>query len=378
LRDLSECAVLVVDDTETNIDILVGILEDDYKVAVAMDGESVLECVGSDWPDLILLDVMMPGIDGYEVCRRLKKEPATQDVPIIMVTAMGEMQDETKGLELGAVDYITKPISAPILKARVRNHLELALSRESLREQNRELQESYEKLRELERLRDSLVHMVIHDMRSPLMGVCGTLQMVLPDIQEQIDEEDHEDLQVALAAAMSLSEMVSSLLDVSRMEAGEMPVNKENTDLAPVAGAALASLGGLVGQRCVVFEPPVEPVLGWCDAELIRRVITNLVGNAIKFTPSNGVVTVEVASEGGAATVRVIDTGPGIPPEYRTKIFEKFGQVGEKGESKKFSTGLGLAFCSMAVEAHGGEIGVGSVVGEGSTFWFTLPASPDA
>ncbi len=377
MRDLSECAVLVVDDTETNIDVLVAMLENDYEVAVAMDGESVLECVGKDWPDLILLDIMMPGIDGYEVCRRLKANPLTRDVPIIMVTAMGEVEDETKGLELGAVDYISKPISSPILKARVKNHLELALARESLREQNEQLRESYEQLRELERLRDSLVHMVIHDMRSPLMGILGTLSMVLPDIQDQIGKEDHDDLAMALTAATSLNEMVSSLLDVSRMEAGEMPVDKAEIDLRDTVVTALASLGALVNQRGIVFEPPADPVPGWCDAELIRRVIANLVANAIKFTPAAGVITVEIGSEDGSSVVRVVDTGPGIPLEYQTRIFEKFGQVGERGQNKKYSTGLGLAFCSMAVEAHGGKIGVDSVLGEGSTFWFTLPAPSD-
>ncbi len=136
MRELSECTVMVVDDTEANIDILVETLGDDYEVTVAMDGESALEFIDEGPPDLILLDIMMPGMDGYEVCRRLKANKETSKIPIIFVTAMGEVEDETKGLELGAIDYLTKPISPPIVLARVKNHLELKLAKEELENQN--------------------------------------------------------------------------------------------------------------------------------------------------------------------------------------------------------------------------------------------------
>ena len=132
MKELSNCTVLVVDDTEANIDILVAALDSEYEVSVAMDGESALEIVNTDPPDLILLDIMMPGIDGYEVCRRLKSEPKTSGIPIIFITAMSEIENKTKGLELGAVDYITKPFEAMEVKARVKTHLSLMLANKKL------------------------------------------------------------------------------------------------------------------------------------------------------------------------------------------------------------------------------------------------------
>ena len=136
MRDLTNCTVMVVDDTETNVDILVETLGDEYEVSVAMDGETALEYALEEQPDLILLDIMMPGMDGYEVCRRLKDNPETGNIPVIFVTAMSEVEDETRGLQLGAIDYLTKPISPPIVQARVRNHLELKLAKEELQNQN--------------------------------------------------------------------------------------------------------------------------------------------------------------------------------------------------------------------------------------------------
>lgn len=136
MKDLSSCTVMIVDDTEDNIDILVEILQDHYELSVAMDGESALEFAAENQPDLILLDIMMPGMDGYEVCRRLKADKGLKNIPVIFVTAMGEVEDETRGLELGAIDYLTKPVSPPIVKARVRNHLELKLAKEELQDQN--------------------------------------------------------------------------------------------------------------------------------------------------------------------------------------------------------------------------------------------------
>jgi signal transduction histidine kinase len=167
--------------------------------------------------------------------------------------------------------------------------------------------------------------------------------------------------------------MISSLLDINRLEAGEMPIDRQPADLNEVAAEALRSLGGLIVGRKVAQAPSSGPVMCNCDAALIRRVITNLMGNALKFTPSSGSITVTVSNAGSVARVEVADTGPGIPPEFLEKVFDKFSQGAEGRARKRYSTGLGLAFCKLAVEAHGGTVGVSSEVGVGSRFWFQLP-----
>ena len=167
--------------------------------------------------------------------------------------------------------------------------------------------------------------------------------------------------------------MVSSLLDVSKMEAGEMKLNLTQCELLTIARDALSKVEPLKGDRQLMLSGADEPVTVIADAELIARVFQNLLGNALKFTPDDGRVTVSIEPSADAVRVLVQDTGPGIPPQYRERIFEKFFQVENRANRQKYSTGLGLTFCKLAVEAHGGQVGVDSEEGRGSTFWFTLP-----
>jgi len=176
------------------------------------------------------------------------------------------------------------------------------------------------------------------------------------------------------AGASQMAEMISSLLDINRMEAGEMPVDRQSVDLCDVAAEAVQSLGGLTIGREVARKAPEGPVMSNCDPALIRRVIGNLLGNALKFTPRSGSITISVSRADGGTRVEVADTGPGIPADFLGRVFDKFSQAGEGRARKRYSTGLGLAFCKLAIEAHGGSIGVSSEVGVGSRFWFQLPA----
>ena len=360
--------ILAVDDTPENLDLLVGLLQDDYNIRVATSGERALRLVDKEVPDLILLDIMMPDMDGLEVCRRLKMQEALADVPVLFISALDRVEDKVSAFTCGGVDYITKPFQAEEVQARVTTHLEL-------RRQRRELQENYIRLGELEGLRDSLVHMVVHDLRSPLLGLSGCLQMLHADVGGTLGTEQRDDLEAAMGAAGTLSEMVTSLLDVSRLEAGEMPLHREDCDIRAVIADALASLGALSKGRQVLFDPPAEFEPISCDKEITRRIVGNFVANALKFTPRSGEVRVTVEWTADHCRVAVTDTGPGIPEADLGRIFEKFGQVEAREEGRKYSTGLGLTFCKLAVEAHGGDIGVESEVGKGSAFWFSLPVA---
>ena len=362
-------SIIVVDDTPANLHLLTGMLKErGYKVRPVSSGKFALQTAKHDPPDLILLDIIMPEMDGYEVCECLTADEQLSGIPVIFISALNETMDKVKAFKVGGVDYVTKPFQFEEVQARVATHLEL-------RRQKRLLQESNEQLRTLEELRDNLVHMVVHDMRTPLTAIYGFLKALEMFEGESLSDQGRQFVQTALASSEDLLEMVSSLLDVSKMEAGEMKLNLAQCELLTMARDALAKAEPLRGDRQLILSGTDEPVAVMADAEMIARVFQNLLSNALKFTPDDGQVTVSVESSADAARVLVQDTGPGIPPEYRERIFEKFGQVENPANKQRYSTGIGLTFCKLAVEAHGGQVGVDSEEGRGSTFWFALPVA---
>jgi two-component system sensor histidine kinase/response regulator len=367
MKEISEKAgsILIVDDTAENIDILREALKQEYAIKAATSGSKALEIARSAPVDLILLDVMMPEMDGYEVCRALKAEDATRDIPVIFVTSMLEVADEMKGFAAGAVDYISKPISVPIVQVRVAAHLQIQRQKQRLRE-------SYDRLRKLEELRDNLVHMIVHDMRTPLTAVLGFLQLTELIGGEGLPRKLRDYLKSAGESVKDLVEMVSSVLDVSKMEAGEMNLTMADCDLMSIARDALTKVESLKRGRELTLKGPEEPVTVIADAAIIPRVLQNLLDNALKFTPDGARIQVEIRHEEGKVHVSVQDTGPGISHEDQEKVFDKFWNAEARKQGDSHSTGLGLTFCKMAVEAHGGRIGVDSEGGRGSTFWFEL------
>ena len=356
--------LLIVDDTPDNIDVLVGCLSPDYRTRIATNGKIALSLCEKEVPDLILLDIMMPEMDGYEVCRRLKKMEQTRNTPIIFITAKGEPQDETKGLALGAVDYIAKTSTPAIVLARVATHLEV--NRQRLK-----IETAYKQLKELEALRDNLVHMVVHDMRTPLSLMNGHLELL--KMRSSLNSQGLQHLDAITRACTGLIEMVSTVLDVSRFDENEMPLELEMLDIVSLTKETAAPYQSLEFGARIAVEPSLESLQINCDRNIIQRVITNLIGNAVKFTPDSGTVRLGLEQTGQEVKISISDNGPGISPEFHEKIFEKFGQVEMHNKKRKYSTGFGLTFCKLAVEAHGGTIGVESEIGSGSTFWFRLP-----
>ena len=358
--------ILVVDDTHSSLKLLTDILRAaGYLVRPADSGELALASAAENPPDLILLDISMPEMDGFEVCRRLKSQERLRDIPVIFISALSETTDKVKAFAAGGVDFVTKPFQAAEVEARARTHLEL-------RRQARLLQENYEALRRLEELRDNLVHMIVHDMRSPLMAMSGCFELLQKELAAA-GAGPRRLVQRGLNAAAELTAMCDDLLDVSRLEAGQMPVHREPCDLLSLLSDAMVETKLPADSRGVAVRIAGQPVHASVDRGLIYRVIGNLLLNAIKHSPEKSVIKAGIRTVGGSVRVEVSDMGSGIPPEYHEKIFEKFCQLQARKEGHKHSTGLGLTFCKLAVQAHGGEIGVESRVGEGSTFWFTLP-----
>ena len=234
------------------------------------------------------------------------------------------------------------------------------------------LAESISRLRALEQLRDDLVRMVVHDMWSPLQALRINL-MLLNNAFAALSEDDREILQAASALTEEIGRMTSDMFDVSRLEECRMPVKKAVCDLTQIARDVRSVMGAIGAERSIDIESG-GPVEVSCDCALVRRVMENFVSNGIRHTPAGGPIRISIVRGQGRVRVAVHDQGHGVPPEARTKIFEKFGTVEARQESDYQSAGLGLAFCKLAIDAHGGTIGVDPGVPAGSTFWFELPA----
>lgn len=366
---LERPGILIVDDNPANLRLLSGMLKErGYKVRPVPSGPEALQAAQRVPPDLILLDINMPGMNGYEVCQRLKADPKLTDIPVLFISALAETSEKIKAFDAGGVDYVTKPFELNEVLVRVQTHLEL-------RRQKRALEANCERLRELEQLRDNLTHMIVHDLRSPLTAIICSLDLLNLELGSPNPEVANL-VQTARSNSSRLSEMVTQLLDISRLEAGKLPLRRSPCDLVKVARETLDSLSALAEARRLILSAP-KPVTPVCDADLIRRVLGNLVANALKFTMKSGVIKLSISVVNHATRVEVTDDGPGIAPEHHQRIFEKFGQA--EGMNSQHGTGLGLTFCKLAVEAHGGQIGVQSELGQGAVFWFTLPGvSPAA
>lgn len=364
-------SILIVEDVGTNIDILLGMLAKEYSVSVALNGQMALEIVKDTNPDLILLDVMMPEMDGYEVCEALKGNSDTRDIPVIFLTALNEDADEEKGLRLGAVDYITKPFNPDIVKARVRSHLALRKAQMDLEKQRDQIENTYRELSILEQHRDDLVHMIVHDMRSQLMIIQFFFEYFNA---EHVNEPSFtENFDISKQAANQLVNMASTMLDISRLESEKMPLKCRKTDINTLVEEEVRSMGSLTSHHQLSVDYSKQACISNCDPAIISRVLNNLLGNALKFTPESGKICISLDLEDRWVHFSVSDTGPGIPVECQGQVWEKFSQVENRKERILHSSGLGLTFCKLAIEAHSGSISLESQVGQGTTFHVRLP-----
>jgi signal transduction histidine kinase len=368
--------MLVVDDIEANRDLLSRRLEGlGYCVATAATGRQALDMLAEHPYDLVLLDIMMPEIDGFEVLATIKSDERLRHIPVIMISALSESESVARCIEMGAEDYLTKPFNPILLKARVGACLGKKLARDREMELLRGAQESYRELLKLEALRDDLTHMIIHDLRTPLTSVIAGLQTL--DVVGELNSDQHEMLGIAVSGGESLVGIINDLLDIEKLESGSMPLVCSMQSPATLVADAVRYVASLAeaGQLMLLWDAQEDLPSVWLDQHKVRRVLVNLLGNAIKFTPAGGSVTAtaRVGEDEASMVFSVRDTGEGIPAEAFGKIFEKFGQVASRQGGQTNSTGLGLTFCKLAIEAHGGQIGVESTPGEGSNFWFSLP-----
>lgn len=366
--------MLVVDDEPRNRKLIEGYLgTQGYVVASAEDGPEALRLVREWHPDVILLDVMMPGMTGYDVCRRIKEDERFRLAQVMLVTALDGTTKKVEGLDCGADDYLAKPIRRDEFLAKVRALvrarrllLELQEAREELSRRNEELE-----------MKRTLAQSIVHDLKSPLSAVIGNLDLLAMRIDEPKKYLVHRSKQ----GAMRMLKMILNLLDVEALDEGKMSLDLKPVDAVEVARAVIeesqttASVSDIrlnleaVEQAWVQIDPPV-----------FRRVLDNLVSNAITYTPTGGTVELVVLPRPEGVEVSVIDSGNGIPASLRETIFDKYQRVGDGGDATGGANrGLGLTFCKLAVEAHGGTIWVEDAPGGGARFRMILPdAVPQA
>lgn len=366
--------ILIVDDEILNIEVLTLMLEHDYTIVTALNGVNALRAALADpQPDLILLDVMMPKMDGYDVCRRLKADQHTQDIPVIFVTALDSTQDEARGFEVGAVDYISKPVVQEIVQARVRTHLALVESLLQLKEDRNIIESRNVQLDEMNQLKNKFIGMAAHDLRNPIVSILGFTDILLSDYPLE-PEDSRRYFQIISAACTTMLDLISDMLDVSVIESGELVLNM-----------GIGSLAKLVNERVQIFEPIANKKNidivnqysnvgdSWFDPNRVAQILDNLIGNAIKFSPSGKQVITTVEEVDDLVMISITDQGPGISAEDQVRMFDYFEKLDNKSTDEKSGTGLGLAIVKKIVDVHHGTIVVDSEPGSGATFSFVLP-----
>lgn len=368
--------LLVVDDIEANRKVLSFRLEPQgHTVVMAKNGREALEVMQAQTFDLVLLDIMMPEMDGYAVLQHLKADEKLRHVPVVMITALHELDSVVRCIEMGAEDYLTKPFNPTLLQARIEACLDKKLARDREILLYEQLQQNYHRLQELEKCRDDLTNMIIHDLRTPLSSIIMGMQTL--EVVGDINEQQREIMGIALNGGETLLGMINDLLDIEKMESGTWQLDYTAFDAAKLVDSAIAQVASLLKDKklTLIQEIAPTPFTPKGDEGKLRRTLVNLLGNAIKFTPQGGTLTIKMQPDPieQSLVFSVSDTGEGIPPDWLARIFEKFGQVQSRLHGRVASTGLGLTFCKLVVEAHGGKIGVESMLGEGSTFYFTLP-----
>jgi signal transduction histidine kinase len=352
--DYNNYTILIVDDDPIARDTLEALLfRENYHLVLTASGQQALSRLDELMPDIILLDIMMPGMNGFEVCRRIKSNPRWRNIPVIFITALDSPNDLAQGFEVGSDDFLHKPVNVLELKARLRSMLRL--------------KRQYDTLEETLKLREQMSNMIVHDMRTPLASILllGTL------LKESLtNPQDLANTEKLLNAAHRLKSFVDDLLLMAKTQGHQLVLNRSSVDVNQLVLTIQESYEAIAQSRRITLnvDLPAEPQVVLLDKALFQRVLDNLVANALKFSPDGSSVTVRVKESPTLHTrITVLDQGPGIAPEYCEQIFEQF-QIVKLQESGPSQTGLGLAFCKMVVEAHGGKIFVQANEPKGCAF----------
>jgi signal transduction histidine kinase len=361
--------ILWADDNADMRDYVRRLLSQHWTVETAGDGQAALEAVRARRPDLVLTDVMMPQLDGFDLLRALRADPGTRSIPVVLVSARAGEESRVEGLEAGADDYLVKPFSARELIARVSALLELARIRQEMVERE---QAGRRQAEQASRARDEFLAMLGHELRNPLGAIGGAVSVL--GLLAKSGDEAEKPREIIRRQTAHLTRLLDDLLDVTRLDTGKIELQRRPLDLRTVAERALTSLaeGGKAAQHAITLTGETLWVEG--DPTRLEQVIFNLLDNAVKYTPPGGQITLAMEADGGAAALRVTDTGTGMTPEALARAFEPFVQADPTLDRARGGLGLGLTLVKRFVELHGGTISAHSPgLGRGTEFLMRLP-----
>lgn len=417
-------SILVVDDQPNNLKVISSVLNEEYNLSIANSGEKALKILDKIKPDLILLDIMMPDMDGYEVCKRIKMQSHLQEIPIIFLTAKTDIEDIIKGFDLGAVDYITKPFNIKEVKVRINNHLNLAFAKNIIIEQKNELEKYNKQLEEtqleLEKRNEDLIiahdaveehaarivrmnqvlmeseynlkeankdlkksnsekdkffSIIAHDLKSPFSGLLGLLEMLDNNESDFTESERKDVISTLYNSSKNVYSLINNLLEWSRMQQNSIQFSPEEVYVSDIITSVIELSEFKAKEKNIsIINIIPDNTRITVDPMMIATVFRNLISNAIKFSNERTTITLEAEDlDEKFYEFSVIDEGTGIDDIIKNKLFKIDEHITNVGTNNESGTGLGLILCKEFINKHGGEIGVESEVGKGSRFYFTLP-----
>ncbi|HUN23174.1 MAG TPA: response regulator [Anaerolineales bacterium] len=385
LRPPQDNKILIVDDEYSNRDIMSQFLAmEGFQLFMAVDGEDAMQKLQEVQPDLVLLDILMPRLNGYEVCRRIKDNPETVFVPVIMITALRGTDEKIKSAEVGADDFLTKPFNYIELVTRVKSLLRVKQLSDQLKDYNRQLEKkvqertlqlrrALEELREIDRLKSEFIANVSHELRTPLLHVKGYVSLMADGTLGPLTSDQQDGLRTAEGSIQILEKLVEDIVDFSGTDVNQL-------EIGPVIFSDVLRVTQALLQRSIqrssaklVWELPDDLPAVRADRRALVRVMQHLLDNALKFSPQGGTVTVIARRQGDKVQVVVKDEGVGIQQNLHERIFDTFYQVDGSPTRRFGGTGIGLAVVKRILDAHGSSVKLISAPGKGSTFWFELP-----
>jgi signal transduction histidine kinase len=329
-----------------------------------------LEIAKEKLPDLILLDILMPGIDGFETCRQLKNIPQTQDIPVIFMTALSETSDKVKGFQLGAVDYVTKPFQQEEVLARINTHL-------TIRQLQNQLQVQNEQLIKLNQEKNEFLGIAAHDIKNPLTAIQSAAEVIELDYETMSKNDMVKQAKRISVTTRQLFTLIDNLLDINAIESGKFNISPSSIDIFPTLQSLVMRYSNRAKSKdiAVHFQSPEKQYHAFVDGNTIIQVLDNLISNAVKYSPYGKQVDIRVTESEKFIRCEIQDEGPGLSDSEQQKLFHKFSKLSTKPTGGEHSTGLGLFIVKKLVEAMNGKVWCESELGKGTTFFVDFPVS---
>lgn len=365
----AEFKLLVVDDVQTNVLLLKALLgKEGYGILVANNGQEALEVIRNENPDLILLDVMMPGMDGFEVAERLKSEEFRCEIPIIFLTALDDTQSIVNGFKLGVGDFISKPFRKEELMVRIKHQLSLVAARRIIEEKNEELRKTIAG-------RDKMYSVIAHDLRSPMASMKMLLNTIMMSVEkDKIDPDIFDMLEMSNKTSEEVFSLLDNLLKWAKSQLGKLTVIPQKLDISGLADGVVEVMNSVAEVKHIkLIRTDHESFFVYVDIEMIKSILRNLISNAVKFSNPDSEIKVGIKAEDGKVIVSVTDSGKGIKKEDQHKLLKDSTHFTTYGTNSEEGSGLGLLLCRDFARKNGGELWFESEENLGSVFSFSLP-----